>query len=197
MAMGWALALVLVAMVAGVGCAQRSAPTEGADSLPTATASPAAEVAPRLFSAGGPPLKLGEPAPGFRLETLEGAPLSLAGLEGQVVALNFWASWCGPCRQEMPDFQQAWEEHRDQGVVFVGVAVDDTEKDAGDFARQVGVTYPLALDGTGEVAQAYRLEALPSTFIIDQQGNVANVITGLANQGALRIFLRWEVGKGR
>ena len=134
-------------------------------------------------------------APGFVLEGLDGGEVSLAGLEGKVVVLNFWASWCGPCRLEMPDFQEAWEEHREQGVVFVGIAVDDTASEASKFAEQVGVTYPLALDTTGDVARAYRIRAVPSTYFIDREGRLATTLSGLANQGALRIFLRGQVGK--
>ena len=127
------------------------------------------------------------------MEGLDGSEVSLASLEGKVVVLNFWASWCGPCRREMPDFQEAWEEHQDQGVVFVGIAVDDTASEASKFAEQVGVTYPLALDTTGDVARAYRLQAVPSTYFIDRQGKLATRLHGLANQGALRIFLRGQV----
>ena len=123
---------------------------------------------------------------------LDGGEVSLAALEGKVVVLNFWASWCGPCRQEMPDFQKAWEEHQDQGVVFVGIAVDDTEAEARRFAQQVGVTYPLAMDTTGDVARSYRLRAVPSTYFIDREGKLATTLHGLANQGALRIFLRGQ-----
>ena len=113
------------------------------------------------------------------------------------MVLNFWASWCGPCRLEMPDFQKAWEEHQEQGVVFVGIAVDDTASEASKFAEQVGVTYPLALDTTGDVARSYRIRAVPSTYFIDREGRLATTLHGLANQGTLRIFLRGQVEMGR
>jgi cytochrome c biogenesis protein CcmG/thiol:disulfide interchange protein DsbE len=142
-----------------------------------------------------PPLEVGEPAPGFALEGLDGGEVSLAALDGKVVVLNFWASWCGPCRLEMPDFQKAWEEHREQVVVFVGIAVDDTASEASKFAEQVGVTYPLALDTTGGVARAYRIRAVPSTYFIDREGRLATTLHGVANQGALRIFLRGQTSQ--
>ena len=96
----------------------------------------------------------------------------------------------------MPDFQEAWEEHRDQGVVFVGIAVDDLASEASRFAQQVGVTYPLALDATGDVARAYALRGLPSTYFIDREGKLVSKLVGLANQGALRIFLRGQTKNG-
>ena len=128
-------------------------------------------LAPSAFSRDVPPLEIGEAAPGFALQGLDGSEVTLAALDGKVVVLNFWASWCGPCRLEMPDFQKAWEEHREQGVVFVGIAVDDTASEASKFAEQVGVTYPLALDTTGDVARSYRIRAVPSTYFIDREGS--------------------------
>lgn len=197
------LALVLALVL---GCAEHSpagtpttTPTAPSTPVPTATITPSFASTPSpaaptsVFSSNMTPLNLGEPAPAFALEGLDGSEVSLASLEGKVVVLNFWASWCGPCRQEMPDFQKAWEEHEDQGVVFVGIAVDDTASEASKFAEQVGVTYPLALDTTGDVARAYRLQAVPSTYFIDRQGKLATRLHGLANQGALRIFLRGQV----
>lgn len=183
-------ALLTLALALALGCAERTlVPTP--DPAPTpATSAPT----PATFSRDVSPLVVGEAAPGFELRALDGGEVSLEGLQGKVVVLNFWGSWCGPCRQEMPDFQQAWEEHRDQGVVFLGIAVDDTELEASRFAQQVGVTYPLALDQTGDVARAYRILGVPSTYFIDRQGNLATSLSGLANQGALRIFLRGQVG---
>ena len=149
------LALVL-ALALALGCAEQQpdttptpTPTPSVSAAPPTatpeTPSPEPTLAPSAFSRDLPPLEIGEAAPGFVLEGLDGGEVNLAGLQGKVVVLNFWASWCGPCRLEMPDFQKAWEEHQDQGVVFVGIAVDDTESEASRFAEQVGVTYPLAL----------------------------------------------------
>ncbi len=187
-------ALVAIALALALGCAERTlVPMSEAGRAPAATTL-TSTTSPATFSRDVSPLVVGEAAPGFELQALDGGEVSLEGLRGNVVVLNFWASWCQPCRQEMPDFQQAWEEHRDQGVVFLGVAVDDTELEASRFAQQVGVTYPLALDQTGDVARAYRIQGVPSTYFIDRQGNLATSLSGLANQGALRIFLRGQVG---
>ena len=200
--------LLAFALVLALGCADRSpaatsTPTATPSAIPvstptmtpsiTATPSPT----PSAFSRDVPPLEIGEPAPGFALEGLDSGEVSLAALDGKLVVLNFWASWCGPCRLEMPDFQKTWEEHREQGVVFVGIAVDDTASEASKFAEQVGVTYPLALDTTGDVARAYRIRAVPSTYFIDREGKLATTLHGVANQGALRIFLRGQTNQER
>ena len=196
------LPLIILALALALSCADRP-PTATPSVIPVSTptmtssvtATPSPTLAPSAFSRDVPPLEVGEPAPGFALEGLGGGEVSLSGLEGKVVVLNFWASWCGPCRLEMPDFQEAWEEHRQQGVVFVGIAVDDTASEASKFAEQVGVTYPLALDTTGDVARAYRIRAVPSTYFIDREGKLATTLHGLANQGALRIFLRGQTSQ--
>ncbi len=188
--------LLAFALALALGCAERTpATTPTPAATPTVTPTFASTLALSAFSSDMPPLEIGEPAPAFALHGLDGNEVSLAALDGKVVVLNFWASWCGPCRREMPDFQKAWEEHREQGVVFLGIAVDDTASEASRFAEQVGVTYPLALDTTGDVARAYRIRAVPSTYFIDREGRLATTLSGLANQGALRIFLRGQVGK--
>ena len=197
------LPLIILALALALSCADRppaatpsAIPVSTPTPTPSVTATPSPTLTPSAFSRDVPPLEVGEAVPGFVLEGLDGGEVvSLAGLEGRVVVLNFWASWCGPCRLEMPDFQKAWEEHQEQGVVFMGIAVDDTASEASKFAEQVGVTYPLALDTTGDVARAYRIRAVPSTYFIDREGRLATTLSGLANQGALRIFLRGQVGK--
>ena len=200
--------LVTLSLTLSLGCAQRpttDTPTPPPSPSPaTATSvtdptsvpqpTPVPTLTPSALSNELPSLEIGGPAPPFALEGLDGSEVSLAALDGKVVVLNFWASWCQPCRLEMPDFQKAWEEHRDQGVVFVGIAVDDLASEASRFAQQVGVTYPLALDATGDVARAYALRGLPSTYFIDRQGKLVSKLVGLANQGALRIFLRGQTG---
>ena len=194
--------LLALALALALGCAT-STPTTTPSAIPVSTptmtpsvtATPSPTLTPSAFSRDVPPLEIGEAAPGFALQGLDGSEVTLAALDGKVVVLNFWASWCGPCRLEMPDFQKAWEEHQKQGVVFVGVAVDDTASEASKFAEQVGVTYPLALDTTGDVARSYRIRAVPSTYFIDREGKLATTLHGLANQGALRIFLRGQTSQ--
>ncbi len=128
-------------------------------------------------------------APPFELALFDEETLSLADLEGKVVVLNFWASWCPPCRFEMPDFETAWNEFSDRDVVFVGVAVSDFEEDARSFARETGITYPIGFDGEGETAVAYGIKTLPTTVFIDREGRVARKLVNRANMGVLKIFL--------
>lgn len=188
--------LLTLALALSLACTQRpptDTPTPAPSPTPTVP-TPAPTLPPSALAGEGVELKVGEAAPAFALQGLDGNEVSLAALDGKVVVLNFWASWCQPCRLEMPDFQEAWKEHRDQGVVFVGIAVDDLASEASKFAEQVGVTYPLALDATGDVARAYALRGLPSTYFIDREGKLVSKLVGLANQGALRIFLRGQTG---
>ena len=155
---------------------------------PTATAAPAPT--PRVIrraSDGAP-----EAAPDFALETFAGETLRLSDLRGKVVVLNFWASWCPPCRWEMPFFETISQEYKERGVIFLGVAISDTMEDASDFADSVGVTYPLALDAAGETARDYEVLGLPTTFLIDKDGAIQRRL-GAANEATLKIFLNGQV----
>ena len=134
-----------------------------------------------------------EAAPDFEVETFDGETLRLSDLNGKVVVLNFWASWCPPCRWEMPFFETMWQEYRDQGVVFVGIAMSDTLENVKAFAEEAGVTYPVALDTTTEIARAYEVLSLPTTFFIGKDGNIERKLTSAANEGLLKVFLRGQL----
>lgn len=134
----------------------------------------------------------GLPGHDFELTLLDGESLRLSDLRGKVVVLNFWASWCPPCRAEMPDFQEIWEEMKEDDVVFLGVAVGDSESPARAFAETTGVTYPLGLDETGRISRDYQVTSLPTTFLIDREGNESRRF-GIANRGALRIFIESQL----
>ena len=133
------------------------------------------------------------PAPDFEVETFDGETLRLSDLNGKVVVLNFWASWCPPCRWEMPFFESMWQEYRDRGVVFVGIAMSDTLEKAGEFAEEAGVTYPIGLDATNEIVRAYEVLSLPTTFFIGKDGNIERKLTSAANEGLLKVFLRGQL----
>ena len=156
---------------------------------PTVTATPAPT--PRTIlstsSTGG------EAAPDFEVETFDGETLKLSDLNGKVVVLNFWASWCPPCRWEMPFFETMWQEYRDQGVVFVGIAMSDTLENVKAFAEEASVTYPVALDTTTEIARAYEVLSLPTTYFIGKDGNIERKLTSAANEGLLKVFLRGQL----
>ncbi len=202
------LALTLAAL-ALLACAQPAAPptpppavappatsTPAPTATPTATPAPTATAAPTPTPTVAPPeLQLGAPAPDFHVTRFNGDTLRLSDLRGQVVVLNFWASWCPPCRREMPAFQDAWLAHRDDGVVFVGLATNDLEPDARAFAQHVGVTYPLGLDLDGTVADAYLVRVMPTTYFIDRQGLLQRKLSGFVNLGVLKVFITGQTGQ--
>ena len=110
--------------------------------------------------------------PVFSLALLEGnGSVTSSDLAGSPVVLNFWASWCGPCRDEAPTFEAAWQRYKDRGVKFVGVNVCDLEPEAEDFVDEFGITYPIVRDPDQELADALGIEcALPQTFFVDETG---------------------------
>ena len=124
-------------------------------------------------------------APAFTLERLDGTgELSLASLRGQTVVLNFWASWCGPCRDEMPILEQGWQRWRGKNVAFVGVDARDVRSDARSFLERYGVTYPNVYDGKGSLIGRYGVTAFPETYFVDAAGKVRWRIAGAVEDAA-------------
>lgn len=113
------------------------------------------------------------PAPHFDLGRLDGGGnLSLASLRGKVVVLNFWASWCAPCKSEAPRLEAAWKRYRSRGVVVVGVDAQDFSVDARRFIRKHGLTYPNVHDGPGGVLPKYGVTGFPETYFVDRRGRL-------------------------
>ena len=215
------LALILIAVVALVAaaCGQATSPSPTATPRPANTVTPEPTPAPTATAVPTPePTATPEPAPtstalpaptpitvqtratkesgkahDFEIETFDGEMLRLSDLEGKVVVLNFWASWCPPCRWEMPFFEEMHQEYKDQGVVFLGVAISDTLENARGFAESTGVTYPIGLDTTSEISRNYNVVSLPTTFFIGREGNVERRLTSAANEGVLKVFLRGQL----
>jgi cytochrome c biogenesis protein CcmG/thiol:disulfide interchange protein DsbE len=107
-----------------------------------------------------------------------GGELDLARYRGSVVVLNFWATWCVPCRSEMPVFEHAQQQYRDRGLVVLGVDFQENESDVLAYLREIGVTFPSAIDRGGDVARQWRATGLPTTFLIDRQGIIRDVRVG-------------------
>ena len=119
-------------------------------------------------------------APDFRLPLLGGGEVALSELRGQVVIVNLWASWCPPCRAEMPALQEAYEAYRDRGleILAVNTTYQDSQAAAARFVQEYGLTFPVPLDQTGEVSRSYLLRALPTSFFIDRDGVIRSVVIG-------------------
>jgi cytochrome c biogenesis protein CcmG, thiol:disulfide interchange protein DsbE len=116
---------------------------------------------------------LERPAPAFALTTLDGAPISLAAHRGQIVVVNFWASWCYPaCYEEAPVLEQNWRAYRERGVVVLGIAIQDTREAMEKFIRDFGLTFPNAPDPSGKVSVDYGVYGVPETFFVDRQGRI-------------------------
>lgn len=129
---------------------------------------------------GGDVLREGRRAPAFKLATLDGGTLSLNERRGQVVIVNLWASWCGPCRAEMPALQRLYAAERARGleVLAINSTVQDSPAAARAFAEEHGLSFPVLLDSDGAVSRAYRLRSLPSTFVVDRRGVIRQIFFG-------------------
>ncbi len=123
----------------------------------------------------------GRAAPNFTLplfDQFEEEEITLADLRGQVVVINFWASWCVECYKEADLLEQAWRDYKDQGVVFIGVDHLDTEKEALAYMAQYNITYPSGQDIGDKISDDYAITGVPETFFIDKDGNIAHVTIG-------------------
>jgi peroxiredoxin len=121
---------------------------------------------------------VGTSAPDFTLKTLAGGNMRLQEQRGQVVLVNFWATWCGPCRKEMPHLNRIADKYKSSGLVLLGVNVDDDVGNASAVAAKLGVKFPVLLDTDKKVSRLYDLNSMPSTMVIDRSGKVRFVHRG-------------------
>jgi cytochrome c biogenesis protein CcmG/thiol:disulfide interchange protein DsbE len=148
----------------------------------------AAEIVLRAPSPRAPPA--GTPAPAFSLPDAAGRTVTLAGLRGRVVAVNFWATWCGPCREEIPDLAKVYTAHKAGCFEMLGVAEESgTRDEVVAAASKFGINYPVLLDDKGEVGDAFHIPGYPRTYLIDHQGNVRKVFEGTVEQAELEAAL--------
>jgi cytochrome c biogenesis protein CcmG, thiol:disulfide interchange protein DsbE len=120
-------------------------------------------------------------APGFALPSLdarEKRPVRLADFRGQVVVVNFWASWCTECRTEQAALNQTWQRFRDSGVVVLGVDFEDARGDARQYVATSGVSYPVVVDGDSSTALAYGVRGVPETYVVDPRGRIVDRVIG-------------------
>lgn len=116
--------------------------------------------------------EINQPAPNFTLKSIAGSNLKLSEYRGQVILLNFWASWCGPCRQEMPILESLHNRYKDLGFTVLGVNVEKDPSKAQEYLKEVSVTFPILLDTQNSTSELYNVEAMPTTVIIDRDGNM-------------------------
>jgi thiol-disulfide isomerase/thioredoxin len=152
-----------------------TAPAAAATAEPTApvAALPSildvADAAPQAVAIG---LEVGKVAPGFSTTTETGAPFTLAGQRGKVVLLNFWATWCAPCRVEMPEFEKAYAAN--PGLIIVGVNDAQTARDIAGFRAEFGLSFPLLLDADARVQNLYAVQSYPTTYVLDRDGVIVD-----------------------
>src|SRR3989304_2360998 len=143
-------------------------------------------VAWRVPSAVGAPLssspspREGFLAPDFTLESLDGTLVTLSELRGKIVVINLWATWCPPCRAEMPALEKSYELYKDSGVVILGVNLtnQDSLRDVPRFVEEFGLTFPILLDQDGSVSLLYQLKGLPTTYFVNRNGIIRTVVVG-------------------
>ena len=139
-------------------------------------------VPPSATTGGAPPPspREGFSAPDFTLDLLGGGQQTLSDLRGKAVMVNLWASWCPPCRAEMPAIEKVYQAFQAQGLVVLGVntTFQDSESDVAAFVEEFGLTFPILLDREGGVSRRYQMRGLPSTFFIDRQGIIRTVVIG-------------------
>lgn len=161
-----ARALVALAAVAGIACAKPDAP-------------------PPEAAAGEQKVEIGQPAPSYGATAMSGDSVSLAALRGKVVLLNVWATWCGPCRKEIPELRALHAAYRDRGFEVVGVSVDTdgTDETIRAFLKEFRMDYPIWRDPDERVSALFRLAGVPATFLIDRRGILRWKMTGPVEPG--------------
>ena len=194
----WLSFLAAVGLGAGLGWRLFLAPGEeqaeatleipDLQALVQATGTPAAGL--------GSGVRVGSPAPDFTLFSLAGPPVSLHEQQGKVVLINFWATWCAPCREEMPALQAVYEKLADQGLVVLGVNWTQVDylPDVEAFVEALGLTFPILLDSDGTVSEdLYQVLGLPTSVLVGRDGTVRAVRIGILDlqelEGALQVFL--------
>ncbi|MCP4418117.1 MAG: TlpA family protein disulfide reductase [Chloroflexi bacterium] len=155
-----------------------------------------------LVNSSAPRPEVGEQAPDYDLEFFEGyrwqgkEAVSSTELDGHIVVMNFWASWCLECRRETDDLEQAWQKYGDQGVMFVGVAYADVEPNSIAYMEEFGVTFPHAPDLGTRISSDYEITGVPETFIIDQNGEIAYVQIGPIESSTLDAVIDQLLAEG-
>lgn len=152
----------------------------------------AVELPPDKNHTGAPPApEVGRAGPDFELERPDGGTLRLSDYQGQPLLLNFWASWCAPCKAEMPELVDAYRTYSDAGLEIIAVNLQEPDEAVLDFANEYGITFPIAIDRDGELTQVWRLggpvDGIPTSYFIDEQGIVRDLFYGPLTEDALEM----------
>jgi peroxiredoxin len=191
----WASALIvlgglLIGLAGGLLIFYGAPASTLAPSAAAAATAPAdVGVAPPADTAAAPAPVVGAPAPDFTLSDLSGAQVLLSNYKGQVVLLNFWATWCGPCKLEMPTLQRHYVDYQAQGLVVLGVEAGEPKAEVQAFATEQRLSFPVLPDENSTVTDLYRVSALPTTFLIDRQGVIVRQQKGMMDEAQVDGYL--------
>ncbi|QRG69862.1 thiol-disulfide oxidoreductase ResA [Brevibacillus choshinensis] len=130
-------------------------------------------------------VKVGKAAPNFSLLQLNGPEMALSDLKGKGVVLNFWGTWCEPCKKELPALQQQYNQFKDKGLVVVGVNIGESPVAVDPFVKQFGVNFPILLDSESQITKLYRIGPIPTTFFISPDGDVEEIFIGQLNEAMI------------
>ncbi|MCU1229246.1 MAG: alkyl hydroperoxide reductase/Thiol specific antioxidant/Mal allergen [Acidobacteria bacterium] len=170
--------LLVVTAIAGAACHRETKKPSVTTTTMSSAYGMSPDTAPRV-PAGVPPqaangINVGDAMPAFEAPLLDGAKFDVAKEKGNVVLLNLWATWCGPCREEIPELEQMHKQHSGDGFKVVGISLDEGELDAvKEFVRTHGMTYPIALDPEGKLTGVFQTGVIPTTVLIDRNGTIA------------------------
>jgi thiol-disulfide isomerase/thioredoxin len=139
--------------------------------------------------AGTPAMLAGAPATSFPIRRIDGAPDALDRYRGKVVLVNLWATWCPPCREEMPALERLYRELAPRGFVVLGIDQGESATAAAQFGRKLGVTFPLLLDDAQQYGRAYAAQGLPTTIVVDRGGRIVKGIDGALTLAQMRAIV--------
>lgn len=135
-------------------------------------------------------IRIGKKTPDFTLETLDGKQIRLSDLQGKGVLINFWATYCENCIVEMPAIDRQYQKYKDQGIEVLGVNIRENYATVSGYVRQLGVTFPILMDRSGEVTKQYQIGALPHSIFLAPDGTVKNIYIGEMNEPIIEKFFK-------
>lgn len=151
-----------------------------------------AEISEALTRAGIQTVRERVPIADFSLPRLGGGTLSLSELRGKVVFLNFWATWCPPCREEMPSMEKLYNTFKAEGFEILAVDLQEDEKTVADFVKKYKLTFPVVLDTSGRTGSTYGVRGIPTTYIVDREGGIIGAVVGGKNWDTPEVFSAFE-----